>query len=585
MLASSALRLDRVAARCAPFALAAVLAWLTACEPTTSSLETDQVSTSFASAASASALPGRFVVLLTPRTDPGEVARAHGISPQYLYRDALVGFAGSISDAARAGLLRDARVSRVEPDRPFTADGGVESAAPWGLDRIDQRTSRDGNYTYGATGRGVTVYILDSGIRFSHTDFGGRAVAGYDALGGDGSDCYGHGTHVAGTVGGAAYGVAKGAQLVSVRVLDCRGAGSTSTVLAGLDWIMAHAARPAAMNISLGGGPNAIVDSAVRQVIAAGIPAGVAAGNSATDACFYSPARVAEAMTIAASDSTDAAASFSNFGSCVDWYAPGVGIRSAGMADDQASKVMSGTSMAAPHATGAAALFLELHPDATAQDVASALSSLATSGAISGVGSLKGGSSHGNLLYTGSLTASGTGSIDSTSAGLDPVVSAPVAAFTDTCGRLACSFVDASADPGGVIVQRQWNYGDGSAPVDAPETGSDHSYTASGVYQVSLTVTNSAGLSSSAVRQVDVGVLLSVSSRKVKGHSTATLSWTGATSATVTVYVDGAAAGTVANPGSFVFTTPRKGQNSYIFRVCETGVAGAVCSADVPATM
>ena len=582
MLTSSVSRAARIVERRGFLALAGALACLTACEPGTSSLETDQasgVSAPMFAAASQPPLPGRFVVVLAPRSDPAEIARAHGVAPQFVYRSALTGFAGTISDAARAGLLRDARVSRIEPDRPFSADGGVEAGAPWGLDRIDQRTSRDGDYTYGATGRGVTVYILDSGIRFSHTDFGGRAVPGFDALGGDGSDCFGHGTHVAGTVGGTTYGVAKEVRLVSVRVLDCRGAGSTSTVLAGLDWIMANAARPAAVNISLGGGPDGIVDDAVRQVVAAGIPAGIAAGNADDDACFYSPARVTEAMTIGASDSTDVAASFSNFGSCVDWYAPGVGIRSDGLTDDQASKVMSGTSMAAPHTTGAAALYLELHPAATAQEVASALASTATAGAITGVGSLKGGSSRGDLLYTGAFAGSGPDTPPP--AGNQ----SPVVRFTASCSRLACGFTDGSTDPDGAIVQRRWTYGDGSASVDALQAGSNHTFPASGVYLVSLTVSDSAGASASTSQQVGVGVLLSITSRKVRGRSTATLSWTGATSPTVTVYVDGNAAGAVANSGSYIFTAPRKGQNTYTFRVCEAGVAGAVCSADVPATM
>ena len=490
MLTSSVSRTARIVERRGSLALAGALACLTACEPGTSSLETDQasgVSAPMFAAASQPPLPGRFVVVLAPRSDPAEIARAHGVAPQFVYRSALTGFAGTISDAARAGLLRDARVSRIEPDRPFSADGGVEAGAPWGLDRIDQRTSRDGNYTYGATGRGVTVYILDSGIRFSHTDFGGRAVPGFDALGGDGSDCFGHGTHVAGTVGGTTYGVAKEVRLVSVRVLDCKGAGSTSTVLAGLDWIMANAARPAAVNISLGGGPDGIVDDAVRQVVAAGIPAGIAAGNADDDACFYSPARVTEAMTIGASDSTDVAASFSNFGSCVDWYAPGVGIRSDGLTDDQASKVMSGTSMAAPHTTGAAALYLELHPAATAQEVASALASTATAGAITGVGSLKGGSSRGDLLYTGGL------------AGPAPGGSAPVAAFAAACSALVCSFTSQSTDAAGSIASSSWTFGDGST---ASGTNATHTYAETGTYHVALTVTDNSGLAATTAKDL-----------------------------------------------------------------------------------
>jgi subtilisin family serine protease len=329
-------------------------------------------------------IPGQFIVTLAPKANPADVARAHGVTPSHSYTLAMNGFAGSISEAARAGLLRDSRIERIDPDRVVAeADGGSESAASWGLDRIDQRSATlDGSFQYAGTGQGVTAYILDTGIRFSHADFGGRARTGFDAFGGDGSDCRGHGTHVAATVGGSVHGVAKAVSLVSVRVLDCSGQGTTSGVVAGLEWVMAHGSRPAVANLSLSGDADDVLDAAVRATVAAGIPVVVAAGNDARDACRYSPARVTEAMTTGATDPTDVKPYFSNWGACVDWYAPGVSIVSAGNSSDTDIATMSGTSMAAPHSTGVVALQLEAHPAATPAEVRAALSAAATTGVV-----------------------------------------------------------------------------------------------------------------------------------------------------------------------------------------------------------
>ncbi len=236
----------------------------------------------------------------------------------------------------------------------------------------------DGNYTYASTGAGVTAYIIDTGIRISHAEFGGRAAYGYDSV--DGSppadDCHGHGTHVAGTTGGATYGVAKAVNLVAVRVFDCNGSGTWSGVIAGIDWVTGNhlPGAPAVANMSLGGSANSSVDTAVRNSIADGVSYAVAAGNGnifgiAQDACRYSPARVTEAMTIGATDSTDKKASWSNYGNCVDWFAPGVSITSAWKDSDGATKTISGTSMATPHTAGAAALYLAENPGSTPQQV------------------------------------------------------------------------------------------------------------------------------------------------------------------------------------------------------------------------
>jgi subtilisin family serine protease len=329
---------------------------------------------------------GRFIVTLAPWVNPGAVAREHGVRPDFVYTHALNGFAGRISDAARAGLLRDNRVVRVEADGIATIVG-TETGATWGLDRVDQRSlPLSTTYTYSNTGSGVTAYIIDTGLRFTHSEFSGRAVKGFDAVtsGGTAADCNGHGTHVGGTVGGNIYGVAKSVSLVAVRVLDCSGSGTWSGVIAGMDWVTAnHAAgTPAVANMSLGGGVNASVDDAVRRMIADGVATAVAAGNSSRDACKFTPARVAAAMTIGATNSSDRRASWSNYGTCVDWFAPGVGITSSWYTSNTATNTISGTSMATPHTAGVAALYLQSHRAATPQQVRDALYAASTKGIV-----------------------------------------------------------------------------------------------------------------------------------------------------------------------------------------------------------
>jgi subtilisin family serine protease len=361
---------------------------LVACSDSPTNINSETEPSLSAASANAPVVAGRFIVTLRERVSPSGVARDHGIRPDFVYTHALNGFAGAISDAARQGLLRDNRVVRVEPDGIATIVT-TEANATWGLDRVDQRAlPLSTTYTYTSTGSGVHAYIIDTGILYSHTEFGGRASSGYDAVdGGSADDCNGHGTHVSGTVGGATYGLAKDVALVGVRVLNCSGSGTWSGVIAGIDWVAANHVGPAVANMSLGGGANSSVDDAVKGMIASGVATAIAAGNGnqggrAQDACKYSPARVPEAMTIGATDRTDTKASWSNYGNCVDWFAPGVGITSSWSTSTTATNTISGTSMATPHTAGVAALYLQNNPGASPQQVRDALYNAATQGIV-----------------------------------------------------------------------------------------------------------------------------------------------------------------------------------------------------------
>lgn len=319
-----------------------------------------------------------------------ELARAHGGTVNFAYTTALKGFAGEFSAAAIAALSRNPAVEFVEPDQQATVVT-TQSNATWGLDRIDQASlPLNGTFTYTATGAGVTAYIIDTGIRYTHTEFGGRAIFGYDAISAAqrGKDCNGHGTHVSGTVGGTQYGVAKRVTLVAVRVLNCQGSGGYSGVIAGIDWVAKdhQQGNPAVANMSLGGGYSAAVNTAVDNAITDGVAFAVAAGNSSADACSSSPSSVPRAMTIAATDNTDTKPWWSNYGSCVDWFAPGVNITSAWHSTDTAVNTISGTSMASPHTAGVAALYLQANPTKSPAEVRTALVTAAKSGKVNSPG-------------------------------------------------------------------------------------------------------------------------------------------------------------------------------------------------------
>jgi subtilisin family serine protease len=351
---------------------------------------------------SANAIDGQYIVVLNEGASPRSVAGVAGVSPRYVYTAAVNGFAATLNQGQLNALQHNPNVAYIEQDGRVTASV-TQTGATWGIDRIDQRDlPLSTTFTYLNTGVGVNAYIVDTGIRLTHTQFTGRVSSGFDAVdGGTADDCNGHGTHVAGTVGGTTVGVAKGVNLVAVRVLDCAGSGTTSGVIAGVDWVANNAVKPAVANLSLGGGASTTLDNAVANAVTKGVTMVVAAGNGNTggraqDACGYSPARVASAITVSATDKTDTKASYANYGTCVDIFAPGNSILSAWYTGDTAGSTISGTSMASPHVAGVAALYLQSNGTATPAAVASALIGGATTGKV-----LKAGSGSPNrLLFT-----------------------------------------------------------------------------------------------------------------------------------------------------------------------------------------
>jgi len=354
-------------------------------------------------AGGATSIANRYIVVLkdseVSRADvevmAERLAAKFGGSVGFVYEDALRGFEIQVSQRAAARIAALPQVDYVEQVHTVQLVATQLNPPSWGLDRIDQRNlPLNNSYTYPNTASGVNVYIIDTGIRLTHNDFGGRAFTGFDAItsGGTANDCHGHGTHVAGTVGGTAHGVAKQVRLYAVRVLNCSGSGTTAQVVAGVNWVTANAVRPAVANMSLGGGANTSIDNAVRNSINAGITYAVAAGNGNAlgirqNACNYSPARVSTAITVGATQSNDQAASFSNYGTCVDILAPGVNIVSAWYSSNTATRSLSGTSMATPHVAAAAALVLQAHPTWSPAQVKSHLESTATTGVITNPGS------------------------------------------------------------------------------------------------------------------------------------------------------------------------------------------------------
>ncbi|WP_405987108.1 S8 family peptidase [Streptomyces sp. NBC_00872] len=358
---------------------------------------------------SARAVPHQYIVTLKPALSPADAVRRLGLDPLFTYETTLRGFAAVLTPsqlgAVRAlpgvaAVEENGRVSVTPPltGRPPARTRGA--VASWGLDRIDQRNlPLDNDFTVTGTGRGVTAYIVDTGIETAHSEFGGRAAVGFDTVPDrrQGQDCHGHGTHVAGTAGGAVHGVARAVSLVAVRVLDCRGNGTWAGILAGFDWIAKNAKGPAVLNASLGGPSSKAVDDAVDAIAARGVLPVVAAGNESADACAVSPAGAGQVITVGATDRQDRETEFSNYGECVSTYAPGAAIVSAGLGGGAVAQ--SGTSMASPHVAGVAVLYKEKHPDASPRDIARWLAGQSSKNVLTPIS--KG--SPNRLLHTGGL--------------------------------------------------------------------------------------------------------------------------------------------------------------------------------------
>jgi len=505
----------RLTRYCASRAALGVLALtLAACQdavaPSSSTTHAANAAATRTLQSASSRIPDEYIVVFND--DVGDVSgqakglvNAQGGSLHFTYTGALKGFSAHLSAQAAAAIENNPNVAYVEQDQTTAAaalaSSGVQSPVyQWGIDRIDQRGGTlDLSYSWLSDASGVTVYILDTGVRITHQDFGGRASYGPDFVSGTSSnDCNGHGTHMAGTVGGSYYGAAKSVNLVAVRVLDCSGAGTASAAIAGLDWVTTNHAPLSVANLSFAGGYSATLNQAVANAIAAGVTVVAAAGDNGMppDACQYSPASAPGAVTVGAMRQGDMMAGFSNYGPCVDLFAPGFSITSDWYTGDNIVWVLDGTSDAAAHTSGAAAIYLALHPTATPAEVANGLTGSATTGVLTGLGA----GSPNLLLYTGD------GSAPPPPPPPPPTTnSPPTASFTASCSRAKCSFNGSGSKDDVGIVSYAWTFGDGSSLTSTSATAS-HAYTAKGTYSetVTLTVTDGGGLTASTQKTLTI---------------------------------------------------------------------------------
>lgn len=434
---------------------------------------------------------GRYIVVFRDNVErvpevASEMASAHGATPDFVYTATIRGFAARLPSAAIDALRRDPRVMMVEPEKVVTLQDTESPTPSWGLDRIDQRDlPLDNSFTYPRTGLGVHFYGIDSGILTTHSEFTGRIEGGFTAISdGNGvTDCFGHGTHTASTAAGTTYGVAKSMTIVPVRVFDCTGAGGSAEIIAGIDWVTANKVLPAVANMSigiLGGDPP--TDSAVARSVRSGIVYVVAAGNKNVDACIFSPAAEPSAITVGATESADYRAAFSNYGTCVDLFAPGQAITAAWIGSNTATATKDGTSMAAPHVAGVAGMYLEANPTATPAAVSAAIIAAATPNKM-----LNAGTGSPNLILF---------------AGFIPANVPPVADFTWSCTpKQSCTFdASISSDSDGWIVSYVWMIDKNKKTFGGQVMTAD--LKGNKPHQVALTVTDNTGAATSVTKTV-----------------------------------------------------------------------------------
>ena len=460
------------------------------------------VRASAATAPSGDVWAGHYIVVLKSSAPSSEaLVHRHSLSKTLTmdqhFGTAIHGFSAAVTDEDADSLRNDPDVESVVQDR-FVHQLGTETGMGWALDRLDQHSvPLNGAFAYGATGAGVNIYIVDGGIRYTHVEFGGRAHFAYDALGGNGSDCNGHGTGVAGAAAGSVHGVAKAATIWSVRVFPCSGTTTLSTILAGVDWVTAHHRSPAVANLSLGAAAAPILDTAVARSIRSGVTYVSAAGNNGGDACLMSPGKLSTVINVGATSSSDARASWSNYGNCVSMFAPGVSVPAPDYYSDVSVSNWNGTSFAAPMASGAAALYLQLHPTASPATVRSAILGNST---LSKLTNLAGSTN--KLLYTAFIGSTTTSTTTTTTTTTTSTSGTFTPSFTVACTSLhVCTYnASASTVPNGVS-SFNWTLGDGYYGSYVKIV---HSYSAHKTVNVTLKIWDKKNVSKSLTKTVVV---------------------------------------------------------------------------------